>query len=97
MLEFLVALIINAIIAGYMARLLVPGPDPLTFLQTVLLGIVGNYVGGILGYLIFSTDTDEGLIQTSGIVGSIAGSFVTLVVYNVAWGNRRDHVRHGAR
>ena len=49
-----------------MARLIVPGPDPLTFLQTVLLGIIGSYVGGILGYLIFDTDTDEGLIQTAG-------------------------------
>lgn len=96
MFEFIIALVINGIIAGYLARLLVPGPDPLTFLQTVLLGIIGSYVGGVLGYLIFDTDTDEGLIQTAGIVGSVVGSVVTLVIYNLAWGNRREHLRHGA-
>ena len=96
MIEFLIALFINAIVAGYLARLIVPGPDPLTFLQTVLLGIVGSYVGGVLGYLFFDTDTDEGLFQTAGIVGSILGSVVTLIVYNLAWGNRRGHLRHGA-
>jgi uncharacterized membrane protein YeaQ/YmgE (transglycosylase-associated protein family) len=84
MVGFIIALIIIGAIAGYLARLLVPGPDPMSFLQTVALGVVGSFVGGFLGWLIFDADADEGAFQASGIVGSILGAVVVLIIYNRA-------------
>jgi uncharacterized membrane protein YeaQ/YmgE (transglycosylase-associated protein family) len=83
MIGFIIALIVIGIIAGYLARLLVPGPDPMSFVQTVLLGIVGSFVGGFLGYLVMGEDIDEGALQPSGIIGSIIGAIVALLIYNV--------------
>jgi uncharacterized membrane protein YeaQ/YmgE (transglycosylase-associated protein family) len=89
MIGFIIALFIIGIIAGYLARLLVPGPDPMSFLQTVALGVVGSFVGGFLGYLIFDADVDEGAFQASGIIGSIIGAVVVLVLYNLLTGAGR--------
>jgi uncharacterized membrane protein YeaQ/YmgE (transglycosylase-associated protein family) len=89
MIGFIIALFIIGIIAGYLARLLVPGPDPMSFLQTVALGVVGSFVGGFLGYLIFDADVDEGAFQASGIIGSILGAIVVLIVYNLMTGAGR--------
>jgi uncharacterized membrane protein YeaQ/YmgE (transglycosylase-associated protein family) len=84
-------LLVFGAIAGYLARLLVPGPDPMGFFATVLLGIVGSFIGGFLGYLIFNEDLGEGAIQPSGIIGSIIGAIIALLIWR-AIGGRRDTV-----
>ena len=89
MLGFLIYLLVVGIIAGFVARLLVPGRDPMGFWATVLLGVVGSFVGGFLGYLIFDKDLDEGAIQASGIIGSIVGAIVVLLIYRAVSGRRR--------
>ena len=82
MITFLITLIIIGIIAGYVARLLVPGRDPMSFVQTAALGIVGSFVGGFLGYVLFDKDIDEGGLQASGVIGSIIGAVIALLIYN---------------
>jgi uncharacterized membrane protein YeaQ/YmgE (transglycosylase-associated protein family) len=77
-------LIIVGIVAGYLARLLVPGRDPMSFVQTVVLGIVGSFIGGFLGYVLFGKDPGEGALQVSGVIGSIIGAVIALLVYNAA-------------
>ncbi|HEX8805021.1 MAG TPA: GlsB/YeaQ/YmgE family stress response membrane protein [Acidimicrobiales bacterium] len=86
MFEYLVALFLLGMVSGYLARALVPGPDPMSFLRTSLLGVAGSFVGGTLGYLFFDADTSEGILQPAGIVGSILGAIVTLLVYNTVTG-----------
>jgi uncharacterized membrane protein YeaQ/YmgE (transglycosylase-associated protein family) len=81
MLGFLLYLFVIGVIAGFVARLLVPGRDRLGFWGTVLLGIIGSFVGGFLGYVLFNKDFDEGAIQASGIIGSIVGAVIALLVY----------------
>ncbi len=81
MIGFLIYIIVIGIIAGYLARLLVPGKDALGFGQTVLLGIVGSFVGGFLGYLIFGHDLGDGALQASGLIGSVIGAIIALLVY----------------
>ena len=81
MLGLILYLLVIGIVAGYLARLLVPGPDPMTFWQTVLLGIVGSFVGGLLGYLIFNEDLDQGALQAAGIFGSLVGAVIALLIY----------------
>jgi uncharacterized membrane protein YeaQ/YmgE (transglycosylase-associated protein family) len=80
MLGFIIAMIIVGLIAGFVARALVPGPDPMGVGGTILLGIVGSFVGGFLGYVLFGHDFDEGALQASGIIGSIIGAVLVLLV-----------------
>ncbi|HEX6238174.1 MAG TPA: GlsB/YeaQ/YmgE family stress response membrane protein [Acidimicrobiales bacterium] len=82
MIWFIISLAIIGIIAGYLARLLVPGPDPMSFLATMVVGIAGSFVGGFLGWAIFGTDLDEGALQPSGIIGSVIGAVIVLLIYN---------------
>ena len=81
MLWFLIYLFVIGIIAGYLARAIVPGADPMSFWQTVLLGVVGSFVGGFLGYLIFGADIDDGAVQAGGVIGSIVGAIIVLLIY----------------
>ena len=88
MLGFLIYLFVIGIVAGFLARLLVPGRDPMGFWATVLLGIAGSFIGGFLGYLIFNEDFDEGALQASGIIGSIIGAVIALLIYRAMAGRR---------
>ncbi|MEX0666008.1 MAG: GlsB/YeaQ/YmgE family stress response membrane protein [Acidimicrobiia bacterium] len=88
MLGFLLYMLLVGVIAGFVARLLVPGRDSLGFWGTVLLGAVGSFVGGFLGYVLFNEDFGEGAIQASGIIGSIVGSVIALLVYRAMNGTR---------
>jgi uncharacterized membrane protein YeaQ/YmgE (transglycosylase-associated protein family) len=81
---FIITMILIGIVAGYLARLLVPGRDPMSFLQTVVLGVVGSFIGGFLGYVLFNKDINEGALQPSGVIGSILGAIVALLIYNAA-------------
>ena len=92
MLGFIIAMVIIGIIAGYLARLLVPGPDPMGFVGTVVLGIAGSFLGGFLGYVLFDKDIGEGALQTSGIVGSVLGAMLLLVVFNARGRGRRARI-----
>jgi uncharacterized membrane protein YeaQ/YmgE (transglycosylase-associated protein family) len=93
MLWFLISLFLIGIVAGYAARLLVPGPDPMSFGQTVLLGVIGSFVGGLLGGLVFA---GEIALSAAGIVGSIIGAVIALLVYRAMSGSRTT-TRSGAR
>jgi uncharacterized membrane protein YeaQ/YmgE (transglycosylase-associated protein family) len=84
MLWFILMLIIIGAIAGFVARLLIPGPDPMGVLATIVLGIIGSFIGGFLGYILFGKDIDEGALQPSGIIGSIIGAVIALLVYRFA-------------
>ena len=91
MLGLIISLIIIGLIAGAVARLLVPGRQDIGIGGTILLGIVGSFIGGFLGYLIFHKDGDEGFFQPSGIIGSIIGAVIALLVWQRV--GRRSAVR----
>lgn len=81
MLTFVLALLITGLVAGALARLLVPGRDPMSLFATILLGVVGSFIGGFLGYALFGRDTADGALQPAGLVGSVIGAIVALLVY----------------
>ena len=89
MLGYLLYMLVVGIIAGFLARLLVPGRDPMGFFATVALGIVGSFIGGFLGYVLFGKDLDEGALQASGIIGSIIGAVIALLIYRAVTGSHR--------
>ena len=86
MIGLILYLLVIGVIAGYLARLLVPGPDKIGFLRTVALGIAGSFIGGFLGYVLFEKDFGEGSLQASGIVGSLIGAVIALLIYRAVTG-----------
>jgi uncharacterized membrane protein YeaQ/YmgE (transglycosylase-associated protein family) len=81
MLGLIVSLIIIGLIAGALARLIIPGKQDISIPMTILLGIIGSFVGGFLGYLIFHKDSSNGFVQPSGIIGSVIGSIIVLLIW----------------
>lgn len=88
MITGIILLIVIGAIAGFIARALVPGDDSMGIVPTIVLGIVGSFVGGFLGALIFGRDALEGLLQPSGIIGSIIGAIIALLVYKAVTGRK---------
>jgi uncharacterized membrane protein YeaQ/YmgE (transglycosylase-associated protein family) len=82
-LGFVLYLIVIGLIAGFIARAVVPGPDPMGVVGTIVLGIVGSFVGGFLGFVLFNEDFDDGALQASGVIGSIVGAVLALLVYRM--------------
>jgi uncharacterized membrane protein YeaQ/YmgE (transglycosylase-associated protein family) len=90
MLGLILYLVVIGIVAGYLARLLVPGRDPMGFFGTVALGIAGSFIGGFLGYVLFEKDFGEGALQASGLIGSIIGAVLALLVWRALGGRDRS-------
>jgi uncharacterized membrane protein YeaQ/YmgE (transglycosylase-associated protein family) len=49
---FIISLIIGGLIVGALGRLAIPGPNPMTIGTTILVGIGGSLLGGLLGYVL---------------------------------------------
>jgi uncharacterized membrane protein YeaQ/YmgE (transglycosylase-associated protein family) len=86
MVTFIIVMLVLGLLAGAVARLLVPGPDPIGIVGTIVVGVVGSFVGGFLGYAIFGKDPGEGALQPSGIVGSIIGAVIVLLIWRAMSG-----------
>ena len=81
----IIAFLIVGLIAGFIARALVPGPDPMGWLGTMILGIVGSFVGGTLAALVFGGTLD---LSASGLIGSIVGAIIVLLIWRAMGGRR---------
>jgi uncharacterized membrane protein YeaQ/YmgE (transglycosylase-associated protein family) len=76
-----IAWLVVGLVAGALARLLVPGRDPMGIAGTMLLGLVGSVIGGLVGNLLVQGDQD---FSPAGLIGSILGAVVALVAYRAA-------------
>jgi len=73
--------LIVGLVAGAVARLLVPGRNRLGFLGTLALGLAGSLLGGFLADLISG---DKSGFSPAGLLGSILGAIILLLVYRAA-------------
>jgi uncharacterized membrane protein YeaQ/YmgE (transglycosylase-associated protein family) len=80
--------ILFGLVAGVIAKLIMPGKDPGGFIVTILLGIAGALLGGFLGQALGFYSEGE----AAGMLMSILGAIILLAIYRVAVGRRP--VRH---
>ncbi len=90
MLLWILLMIIGGAIIGALGRLVVPGPNPIGFVRTVLAGWAGSFLGGLLGRLVFGWR-----YRYSGLFALlIAVAFTALIIYAF---DGRHRARYGAR
>ena len=80
------------LIAGAIARLVVPGRDPLGFFGTILLGLVGSVIGGFVADLLAGGNDD---FSPAGLIGSILGAIAALLIWRAVVGRRGGATRGG--
>ena len=80
--------IVLGFVAGYLAKLIMPGPDGGGFILTTILGIVGAVVGGWVGGALFNTgaDINHNDFSIMGVVFAIVGAVIVLAIYRLATG-----------
>jgi uncharacterized membrane protein YeaQ/YmgE (transglycosylase-associated protein family) len=74
-------MLIIGLIAGALARLIMPGRDPMGIIATIVLGIVGSILGGLVGMALWRNDADG--FQPGGILLSILGAILVLWIYRM--------------
>lgn len=80
----IISMIVVGLIAGLLARAIMPGPDPMGWIGTIVLGILGSFVGGFLASTLLGRSTASGsAFEPSGIIGSIIGALVVLGIYRM--------------
>ena len=84
MIWFILILVIFGFIFGLIARAIVPGKNSMSLVQTWALGVGGSLLGGFLGAVIFGFDSDDGVLEVGGLIGSIIGSILLLLIVKVA-------------
>jgi uncharacterized membrane protein YeaQ/YmgE (transglycosylase-associated protein family) len=82
----MIGAIILGLLAGYIAKALMPGDDPGGFFVTILLGIAGS----LIGFFVFTEllgigDTD--IFDLGGLIGAIIGTMILLGIYRAVAGN----------
>ena len=76
----LILFLLMGLIAGFIARALMPGDDSMGWVPTMVLGVIGSFVGGTLGALLFGATLD---FSATGLFGSIIGAFLALFLYRM--------------
>jgi uncharacterized membrane protein YeaQ/YmgE (transglycosylase-associated protein family) len=81
--------LVFGLVVGFIARAVMPGSQKMGLVATMLLGVVGSFIGGFIGALI--TDSRVLDFNTAGLIGSVIGALVALVVAGGSFG-RGVHV-----
>ena len=91
----MIGAIILGIVAGFIARALMPGKDPMGFFATILLGLAGALVGFFLFTELLGIG-DNKMFDLGGLLGAIVGVMLLLGLYRAFIG-RREAGGHGPR
>lgn len=76
--------LIFGLVVGFIARAVMPGSQKMGLVATMLLGVVGSFIGGFIGALI--TDSRVLDFNTAGLIGSVIGALVAMVVAGGSFG-----------
>ncbi|WP_405685342.1 GlsB/YeaQ/YmgE family stress response membrane protein [Streptomyces sp. NBC_00057] len=82
--------IILGLLAGVIAKVLLPGRDPGGLVGTTLIGIIGAFLGGWISSRFLDRPISNDFYDTATWVAAIGGSLVLLIVYRLLFGNSRE-------
>ncbi|MER6218135.1 GlsB/YeaQ/YmgE family stress response membrane protein [Streptomyces sp. NPDC048387] len=80
--------IVLGLLAGIIAKAIMPGRDPGGCIVTILIGIAGALLGGWLGKVIFHVKSVDGFFQLSTWIAAIVGSLILLGIYRLVVGRK---------
>lgn len=83
--------ILFGLIAGAIAKAIHPGKDPGGWIVTIIIGIVGAFIGGAIGHYLLGWDDDTGWNFRSFLL-AIGGAIVVLWIYRMATNRRKIDV-----
>jgi uncharacterized membrane protein YeaQ/YmgE (transglycosylase-associated protein family) len=84
----IIAFLILGLLAGAIAKAIMPGEDPGGIIVTTVIGVVGALVGGFLAAAVFGAHPLDDFFDISTWVTAIFGSIILLAIYRVVTGNR---------
>lgn len=87
----IIAFIILGLLAGMIAKAIMPGPDPGGIIVTTLIGIAGALLGGFLAAALFNAHPLDRFFDLSTWVTAIVGSIILLAIYRMLTGGTRRH------
>jgi uncharacterized membrane protein YeaQ/YmgE (transglycosylase-associated protein family) len=68
---WLISLLITGLVVGALGRLAIPGPNPMSIGQTILVGIGGAFLGGLVGYLLGAGPALVFILEVLGAAGIV--------------------------
>jgi uncharacterized membrane protein YeaQ/YmgE (transglycosylase-associated protein family) len=74
----IVLFLVFGLVVGFLARAIMPGAQKMGLVATMLLGVVGSFIGGFIGALITSSRVLD--FNTSGMIGSVIGALIALAI-----------------
>lgn len=80
--------IVLGLIAGAIAKAIMPGDDPGGIIVTMLIGIVGAVLAGFLAAALFDVDPNQGFFNLSTWLSAIIGALILLFIYRLVVGRR---------
>jgi uncharacterized membrane protein YeaQ/YmgE (transglycosylase-associated protein family) len=88
----MIGAIILGLLAGYIAKALLPGKDPGGFFVTILLGLAGSLVGFFVFTEVLGIGDDE-MFDLGGLIGAIIGTMILLGIYRAVVGRGEEPTR----
>ena len=84
----IIAFIVLGLLAGAIAKALLPGDDPGGFLVTAIIGVVGALIGGFLAGALFDADPLDEFFDISTWLTAIIGAIILLLIYRLVVSRR---------
>jgi uncharacterized membrane protein YeaQ/YmgE (transglycosylase-associated protein family) len=88
----IIAFIILGLLAGAIAKAIMPGTDPGGFIITAIIGMVGALIGGFLAGLLFDADPLDEFFDVSTWLTAIIGAIILLAIYRMVTGERGTRI-----
>ena len=87
----IIAFIILGLLAGIIAKALLPGKDPGGIIVTMLIGVAGALIGGFVAGALFDADPLDEFFDISTWITAIVGALLLLLAYRAFTGSRHGH------
>ena len=92
MLGFILYLLLIGLVAGFIARAVVPGKDSMSIGATIVLGIVGSFIGGFIGYVLTHGTRTTAPSRRRASSDRSSGAIVALLIYRAVGGRSRRSI-----